>query len=101
MKSAIVRHILVKDKDLCEQLKKKIKAGADFAKNRQTAFDLPIIRQKKAVNSATLKKWPARLIKRFTCRNVNCMAQSKASLAWHLWKLSSGWINSTVQTEYF
>ncbi|AXY61021.1 peptidylprolyl isomerase [Acinetobacter sp. WCHAc010052] len=32
MKSAIVRHILVKDKDLCEQLKKKIKAGADFAK---------------------------------------------------------------------
>ena len=32
MKSAIVRHILVKDKDLCEQLKKKIKAGSDFAK---------------------------------------------------------------------
>ena len=32
MKSAIVRHILVKDKDLCEQLKKKIKAGGDFAK---------------------------------------------------------------------
>lgn len=32
MKSAIVRHILVKDKELCEQLKKKIKAGSDFAK---------------------------------------------------------------------
>ena len=32
MKSAIVRHILVKDKELCEQLKKKIKAGADFTK---------------------------------------------------------------------
>ena len=32
MKSAIVRHILVKDKDNAEQLKKKIKAGADFAK---------------------------------------------------------------------
>ena len=31
MKSAIVRHILVKDKELAEQLKKKIKAGADFA----------------------------------------------------------------------
>lgn len=32
MKTAIVRHILVKDKDTCEQLKKKIQAGADFAK---------------------------------------------------------------------
>ncbi len=32
MKSAIVRHILVKDKELAEQLKKKIKAGADFSK---------------------------------------------------------------------
>ena len=32
MKSAIVRHILVKDKVLAEQLKKKIKDGADFAK---------------------------------------------------------------------
>ena len=32
MKSAIVRHILVKDKDTAEQLKKKIKGGADFAK---------------------------------------------------------------------
>ena len=32
MKSAIVRHILVKDKDTCEQLKKKILSGADFAK---------------------------------------------------------------------
>ena len=32
MKSAIVRHILVKDKDNAEQLKKKIKAGADLAK---------------------------------------------------------------------
>lgn len=32
MKSAIVRHILVKEKELCEQLKKKLKAGADFAK---------------------------------------------------------------------
>lgn len=32
MKSAIVRHILVKDKEMCEQLKKKILSGADFAK---------------------------------------------------------------------
>ena len=32
MKTAIVRHILVKDKELAEQLKKKIKDGADFAK---------------------------------------------------------------------
>jgi len=32
MQTAIVRHILVKDKSLAEQLKKKIKAGADFAK---------------------------------------------------------------------
>lgn len=32
MKSAIVRHILVKDKDQAEQLKKKILSGADFAK---------------------------------------------------------------------
>ena len=31
MKTAIVRHILVKDKDT-EQLKKKILAGADFSK---------------------------------------------------------------------
>ena len=30
MKTAIVRHILVKDKDLAEQLKKKIHDGADF-----------------------------------------------------------------------
>lgn len=32
MKTAIVRHILVKDKELAEQLKTKIKDGADFAK---------------------------------------------------------------------
>ena len=32
MKTAIVRHILVKDKETAEQLKKKILAGADFAK---------------------------------------------------------------------
>ncbi len=32
MKTAIVRHILVKDKDFAEQLKKKIHDGADFAK---------------------------------------------------------------------
>lgn len=32
MKTAIVRHILVKDKALAEQLKKKIQAGADFNK---------------------------------------------------------------------
>ncbi len=32
MKTAIVRHILVKDKDTAEQLKKKLQAGADFAK---------------------------------------------------------------------
>ena len=32
MQTAIVRHILVKDKDLAEQLKNKIKSGADFAK---------------------------------------------------------------------
>ena len=31
MKTAIVRHILVKDKDLAEQLKQKIKSGSDFA----------------------------------------------------------------------
>jgi len=32
MKTAIVRHILVKEKDLAEQLKNKIHDGADFAK---------------------------------------------------------------------
>ncbi|KXZ66647.1 peptidylprolyl isomerase [Acinetobacter venetianus] len=32
MQTAIVRHILVKDKDLAEQLKKRIQSGADFAK---------------------------------------------------------------------
>jgi peptidyl-prolyl cis-trans isomerase C len=32
MKSAIVRHILVKDKEQAEQIKKKILSGSDFAK---------------------------------------------------------------------
>lgn len=32
MRTAIVRHILVKDKETCEQLKKRIQLGADFAK---------------------------------------------------------------------
>ncbi|MDH0564331.1 peptidylprolyl isomerase [Acinetobacter courvalinii] len=32
MQTAIVRHILVKDKDMAEQLKKRIQSGADFAK---------------------------------------------------------------------
>ena len=32
MKTAIARHILVKDKELAEQLKKKINDGADFSK---------------------------------------------------------------------
>jgi peptidyl-prolyl cis-trans isomerase C len=35
MQTAIVRHILVKDKDLAEQLKKRIQSGADFAKIAQ------------------------------------------------------------------
>lgn len=43
MKTAIVRHILVKDKDLAEQLKKKIHDGADFAK---------IAKQHSALNSS-------------------------------------------------
>ena len=33
--SAIVRHILVKDKSLAEELKQKILSGADFAKVAQ------------------------------------------------------------------
>ncbi|MFV5263555.1 peptidylprolyl isomerase [Acinetobacter courvalinii] len=32
MQTAIVRHILVKDKEMAEQLKKRIQSGADFAK---------------------------------------------------------------------
>ena len=32
MRTAIVRHILVKDKETCEPLKKRIQSGADFAK---------------------------------------------------------------------
>ncbi len=32
MKTAIVRHILVKDKDFAEQLKQKILSGTEFAK---------------------------------------------------------------------
>lgn len=32
MKTAIVRHILVKDQNLAQQLKQKIQSGADFAK---------------------------------------------------------------------
>lgn len=32
MSKAIVRHILVKDRELCEQLKARITNGADFAK---------------------------------------------------------------------
>lgn len=32
MRTAIVRHILVKDKETCEQLKKRIQSDADFAK---------------------------------------------------------------------
>ena len=32
MKTAIVSHILVKDKETAEQLKKKILAGADFSR---------------------------------------------------------------------
>ena len=31
MKTAIVRHILVKDKDFAEQLKQRIQSGTDFA----------------------------------------------------------------------
>ena len=32
MKTAIVRHILVKDKEIASQLKKKILDGADFTR---------------------------------------------------------------------
>ncbi len=35
MKTAIVRHILVKEKTLAEQLKKKLQSGADFNKLAQ------------------------------------------------------------------
>jgi hypothetical protein len=81
MQTAIVRHILVKDKDLAEQLKKKILSGADFSK---------IAKQYSTCNSAKrggelgeVKKvnlFPL-LINSYLLRlNEFYMVQSKASL---------------------
>ncbi len=58
MKSAIVRHILVKDKETCEQLKRKIQAGADFAK---------IAKQFSTCNSAKRGGELGEVKKRATC----------------------------------
>ena len=54
MQTAIVRHILVKDKDLAEQLKKKLQSGADFAKLANNTP--PVIRQNVVVNLVKSKR---------------------------------------------
>lgn len=93
MKSAIVRHILVKDKELAEQLKKKIKAG-QILPNWPNSIP-PALQVKKGVNWGILKKvnWSARLIKPYLpWQNVNCTARLKVNLVGIYWKLNSVWI---------
>lgn len=82
MQTAIVRHILVKDKDLAEQLKRSYKMVPTSQKLPSNIP--PVIRQNVAVNLAKSKK--DNLCQSSTklflqLLNVFYKAQSKASLA--------------------
>lgn len=83
MQTAIVRHILVKDKDLAEQLKKRSYKMVPTSQKLPSNIP-PVIRQNVAVNLAKSKK--DNLCQSSTklflqLLNVFYKAQSKASLA--------------------
>ena len=85
MKSAIVRHILVKDKELAEQLKKKIKAGADFAQIAKQHSTCPS--NKKGCELGDIKKGQlvAPIDKAvFTLKERELHGPIKSQFGWHL-----------------
>ncbi|OTG64773.1 peptidylprolyl isomerase [Acinetobacter silvestris] len=85
MKTAIVRHILVKDKDLAEQLKKKILSGADFAKIAKQHSTCPS--SKKGGELGEIKK--GQLVTPidkavFTLKENELHGPIKSQFGWHL-----------------
>ncbi|OTG83945.1 peptidylprolyl isomerase [Acinetobacter sp. ANC 4648] len=85
MKTAIVRHILVKDKDLAEQLKKKILSGADFATIAKQNSTCPS--SKKGGELGEIKK--GQLVTPidkavFTLKEKELHGPIKSQFGWHL-----------------
>lgn len=85
MKSAIVRHILVKDKELCEQLKKKIKAGADFAKIAKQHSTCPSAKKGGELGDVKKGQLVAPIDKAvFTLAERELHGPIKSQFGWHL-----------------
>ncbi len=82
MQTAIVRHILVKDKDLAEQLKKKLQSGADFAKLAKQYSTCNSAKRGGELGEVKKGNWCPSSTKLFLqLLNVCYKVQSKASLA--------------------
>lgn len=81
MQTAIVRHILVKDKDLAEQLKRSFKVALTLP--NLPSNTLPVIRQNVVVNLVKSKGQLVPVIDKVVLQllNVCYKVQSKASLA--------------------
>lgn len=85
MKTAIARHILVKDKDLAEQLKKKIKAGADFGKLAKQHSTCPSAKKGGELGEIKKGQLVAPIDKAvFTLAERELHGPIKSQFGWHL-----------------
>ncbi|MDY6480880.1 peptidylprolyl isomerase [Acinetobacter faecalis] len=85
MKSAIARHILVKDKELAEQLKKKIKDGADFAKIAKQHSTCPSAKKGGELGDIKKGQLVAPIDKAvFTLAERELHGPIKSQFGWHL-----------------
>ena len=85
MKSAIVRHILVKDKELAEQLKKKIQAGTDFGKIAKQHSTCPSGKKGAALGELKKGQFVGPIDKAvFTLAERELHGPIKSQFGWHL-----------------
>ncbi|WOE33030.1 MULTISPECIES: peptidylprolyl isomerase [unclassified Acinetobacter] len=85
MKMAIVRHILVKDKTLAEQLRQKIKHGADFTKIAKQYSTCPSAKKGGELGEVKPKQLVASIDKAvFSLAEHELHGPIKSPFGWHL-----------------
>lgn len=85
MKTAIVRHILVKDKGLAEQLKKKILSGIDFAKIAKQHSTCPSAKKGGELGEIKKGQLVGPIDKAvFTLKEKELHGPIKSQFGWHL-----------------